>query len=132
MDPNPERDPSTREAKAGTNRLGTTMRIDLSPEVRREAQGGKVAEGRRATQPIITLPKPRATAATASLDFQQLLQNIYDAALITDLEGEIVMTNVRANQFFLAKPGEMVHVSILSLIGGAEASLLPPILEQLK
>lgn len=131
MDPKPSSEPA--KEKTETHRLGTTMRIDLSPEMREQALRNKPGpEGRRSTQPIITIPRPRSVTTASSLDFQQLLQNIYDAALITNLEGEIVMTNVRANQFFLAKPGEMVHASILSLIGGAEASLLPTILETLK
>ncbi len=113
--------------------FGTTMRIDLSPERVEEAKRGKArSEERRPTQPMISLPKPRTAAASGSIDFQQLLQNIYDAAIITDLSGEVVMVNVRANQFFLAEPGQLAHYSIRALIGGADDSLLPTILETLK
>jgi PAS domain S-box-containing protein len=121
------------DAASPAQQFGTTMRIDLSPERLEEA---RAARGRReprpATQPIISLPKPRATPSRGSADFQQLLQNIYDAALITDLSGEVVMVNPRANQFFLALPGQLTHYSILTLIGGADASLMPTILETLK
>ncbi|MEQ1862502.1 MAG: SpoIIE family protein phosphatase [Chthoniobacteraceae bacterium] len=115
------------------NPLGTTMRIDLSPEMLEEARRGKPrSEGRRRTGPIITIPKPRAVAAAGGVDFQQLLQNIYDAAIITDLGGAIVMVNVRANQFFLAAPGQLTHESVLGLICGTDESLLPTIIEALK
>lgn len=113
--------------------FGTTMRIDLSPEKLDEGRRGKAQiESRRRTGPIATIPKPLAPTATGGVDFQQLLQNIYDAAIITDLEGEIVMVNVRANQFFLAEPGQLTHESIRALICGTDDSLLPTILETLK
>jgi PAS domain S-box-containing protein len=109
------------------------MRIDLSPEKLEEVKRGLAgAAARPRTGPIPTLPKPRVVTATGGVDFQQLLQNIYDAAIITDLHGSIVMVNVRTNQFFLAEPGQLTHESVLGLIGGADDSLLPTILETLK
>ena len=109
------------------------MRIDLSPEMLEEARRSKAVPGsRRRTGPIITLPKPRALAPAGGVDFQQLFQNIYDAAVITELTGEIVMANVRANQFFLTDPGQLVHDSVLNLICGTDESLLPTIKEALK
>jgi len=118
---------------ASANALGTTMRIDLSPEMLEEARRSKAMPGsRRRTGPIITLPKPRALTPAGGVDFQQLFQNIYDAAVITELTGEIVMANVRANQFFLTEPGQLVHDSVLNLICGTDESLLPTIKEALK
>jgi sigma-B regulation protein RsbU (phosphoserine phosphatase) len=118
---------------AAPAQLGATMRIDLSPELLEEAKRGKPRiEGRRRTQPIIGIPRARNVTAAGGIDFQQLLQNIYDACIITDLQGEIVMVNVRANQFFLAEPGQFTHESILSLICGADDGLLPTILETLE
>jgi PAS domain S-box-containing protein len=117
-----------------TSPFGTTMRIDLSPEMLEEAKRPKgKTEGRRRTQPLIRIPQPRAMVARpGSVDFQQLLQNIYDAGLVTELDGEIVMVNLRANQFFLAEPGQLNHCSVLSLICGADQALLPTILDTLK
>ena len=114
--------PEPKEPAAPTNPFGTTMRIDLSPEKLEEMQRGKSRlEARRRTGPIITIPKPRAITPTGGVDFQQLFQNIYDAAIITDLNGEIVRVNVRANQFFIAEPGQLMHDSILALICTASA-----------
>ena len=126
-------DPEPKEPAALQNPFGTTMRIDLSPEKLEEMKRGKSRmEARRRTGPIITIPKPRAVATAEGVDFQQLFQNIYDAAIITDLQGEIVRVNVRANQFFIAEPGRLMHDSIFALISGTDDSLLPTILETLK
>jgi len=105
------------------------MRIDLSPELLEEAK-----RGRRKTGPISTTPsaaQPRAVNVPGSIDFQQLLQNIYDAVLITDMNGEVAMANVRANQFFLSEPGQLTRQSILKLIANTDETLLPTILETL-
>ncbi len=109
------------------------MRIDLSPEMIEQAKGGKVrSDAPHRPQPII-IPKAHTDVAPmGGVDFQQLLHNIYDAALITDLEGGIVMANIRANQFFLAEPGQLAHYNVLGLICNADESLLPTILETLK
>lgn len=124
--------PEPQEPPASLNPLGSTMRIDLSPEAIEEAKRGKQrAESRRRSGPINIL-QPRAVAPAGGVDFQQLLQNIYDAAVITDLDGSITMVNVRANQFFGAQPGQLIRESVLGLIGGADDSLLPTIIEALK
>jgi PAS domain S-box-containing protein len=121
----------TDPAESGTA-PGVTMRIDLSPELLEEAKRGKAAlEGRRKTGPISTTAKPRVPSVAGGVDFQQLFQNIYDAVLITDMAGEVVMANVRANQFFLAEPGKLVNESILALIANTDETLLPTILETL-
>lgn len=125
--------PEPKEPAVPSNPFGTTMRIDLSPEKLAEVKRGTARlESRRRTGPIITIPKPRAVTVSGGLDFQQLFQNIYDAAIITDLLGEITSVNVRANQFFNAEPGQLVHESILTLICNTDDSLLPTILETLK
>lgn len=115
-----------------TNPLGTTMRIDLSPEAIEEARRGKAQPDSKRRSSMIAVAKPRVVAPAGGVDFQQLLQSIYDGAIVTDLGGTIVMTNVRANQFFHAEPGRLAHESVLGLIGGADDSLLPTINEALK
>lgn len=106
------------------------MRIDITPELLEESKGSKKVGSHH---PVIRIQKPRVEATpVGGMDFQQLLQNIYDAVLITELGGEIVMVNIRANQFFLAEPGQLTHYNVLGLVCGAEASLLPTILETLE
>ncbi len=121
------------EPTPAANPLGTTMRIDLSPEALEEAKKGKIPEPRRRSGPIsVGAAKPRVIVPAAGIDFQQLLQSIYDAAVITDLSGTIMMVNVRANQFFLTAPGQLAHQSILGLLGDPEEPILQTITEALK
>jgi phosphoserine phosphatase RsbU/P len=114
------------------NTPGVTMRIDLSPDLLEEARRKKLAiEARRKSGPIATTAKPQVPSVTGGVDFQQLLQNIYDAVLITDMNGEIAMANVRANQFFLTNPGQLTRENVLSLIANTDETLLPTILQTL-
>jgi PAS domain S-box-containing protein len=110
------------------NAPGVTMRIDLSPDLLEEAK-----RGRRKTGPIGTAVAPggRPFAFTGGIDFQQLFQNIYDAVLITDMNGGVVMANVRAHQFFNAAPGQLTRESVLNLVANTDDTLLPTILETL-
>lgn len=115
MDNPPPIDPRTAQ-------LGTTMRIEIAPELAdKHRKSGRLQ--RHAKAPV---------SVPGGVDFQQLLQNIYDAVLITDLTGEIVMVNSRANQFFLAQPAQLTGYNILGLICGADPTLLGTILETLQ
>lgn len=111
------------------------MRIEIAPELLEEARGRvKRPEANRRPEQVIRLPKPTAQclAPPASEDFQQLLQNIYDGALITEIDGTIVKSNLRSHQFFAAEPAQLEQHSILSLICGAEEALLGTIFETLE
>jgi phosphoserine phosphatase RsbU/P len=113
--------------------FGTTMRIDIAPEILEQAKRHNLTPGIRRPQRMIAFSRERsAVPPLGGIDFQQLLQNIYDAALITQLSGEIVMANVRANQFFSAEPEQLSQYNILGLIFDAGDSLLPTILETLR
>jgi len=113
---------------------GTTMRIEIAPEALHEAKRGKVRSGNG--QPGganfgLKSPVAAADAPLGGVHFQQLLHNIYDAVLITELSGEVLVANIRANQFFGAEPGQLHQFNILGLICGSDDSLLPVILEAL-
>lgn len=101
--------------------FGTTMRIEIAPELLRQSR-------RPGHPPIPRMP----VSLPGGAEFQQLLHNIYDAVLITDMAGEIAMANVRANQFFLAEPGQLTSYNLLALVCGAEPSLLATIQETLQ
>lgn len=99
------------------------MRIELAPEL---LEKSRHRNG-------IQKPIPRMPASLpGDVEFQQLLHNIYDAVLITDMAGEIVMANVRANQFFLAEPGQLTSYNLLALVCGAEPALLATIQQTLE
>ena len=106
------------------------MRIEINPEALRETRG----QGARAGgQPVFRDPKPSVTVSPlGGIHFQQLLQNIDDAVFVTERTGEVIVANIRANQFFLATPGQLQHYNIVGLFRGADDSLLPTILKTLQ
>ena len=50
--------------------------------------------------------------------YQQFMQSIYDAVLITDLQGAVVDANGRANEFFLCDLKELCTKTIFDIICG--------------
>lgn len=109
------------------------MRIELPSEFLDEVEHGK-RRPRPSPRNVPVAIEPRPATGVEPLGgmyFQQLLHHIYDAVLITDLSGEILVVNVRANAFFACEPGQLQQYSILSLIRGSDATLLPTILESL-
>lgn len=111
--------------------FGVTMRIEIPPELLSRRQGIQGASDRRLER---ELPEasPQLVIPQAGEDFQQLLQNLYDAAFITDENGQILMANPRADHAFLAEPERLRQVNILSLICGADEPLLESIRETLQ
>jgi PAS domain S-box-containing protein len=64
--------------------------------------------------------------------FRELLQSLYDAAIICDLSGRIVDTNLRAGDFFLYAHDEFCRLAIPDVISGADASLIGTLWENLR
>ena len=88
---------------ATQHNMSRTMRIDLIPDVPKEASDGasqlRVVVSSGASRPDQTnLPAPDADAAGDSR-YHELLHSIYDAALITDMQGVIAEVNARAVEF---------------------------------
>jgi sigma-B regulation protein RsbU (phosphoserine phosphatase) len=65
-------------------------------------------------------------------DFQELLRNLYDAALITDFDGRIVDANPRAVKFLGYRKRELYTRKITDFLSGAGDALLPTIRETLQ
>lgn len=121
------------------------MRIDITPAmleqlqqapvpggVRIPSQGGTLHAGPRPGGPgVIRIPAPAARPLGGE-DFQVLLQSIYDAVFITDPQGRIVGTNVRAEQFFACKRAELCKKNVFDWLVGADRSLLDTILGSLE
>jgi len=74
----------------------------------------------------VTIPRPDKRPDDTS-KYEELLQNIYDAALITDLAGNISEFNERAQHFFGYSTEEFAGMNILDLIVNAEEELLESI-----
>lgn len=122
-------------------RLSRTMRIDIAPDALNEPAGpaapaakSKRIITRRARSRIdqkLSEPAELGHAQIGSDDFQELLQGVYDAALITDMNGRIVDGNVRAIQFFLYETDELLKLSVLDIVSGSDESLVTKIRENL-
>lgn len=114
-----------------------TMRIDIPPDLQEQAEAiGRASESgtRRTGRTVIKIPRSKVEPSVrlGDSDFQALLQNVYDAALVTDLKGLIVSSNVRAAQFFLSTEQGLFRNNIISLISGANEELLQTIWETLQ
>ena len=113
----------------------TTRHIDIPPELNAELgfdrKSGHPPDSRRGR--VIRISKAGSgTRPLGDADFQELLQSIYDAVLITDLNGQVINGNVRAVQFFLSDVEDLCRKTILDLISGADESLLATIRQTLQ
>jgi PAS domain S-box-containing protein len=118
---------------ANKEHLSKTMRIDLIPDAPSEpvAEGGK--------RVIITPPQRRGRILRVRVReespvsrYQELLQSLYDAAIITDLNGLIVDANVRACDFLLHARDEMRRLTIFEVVAGSDESLIKTLVENLE
>lgn len=71
-----------------------------------------------------TFSSRREARAKNNSPYDKLLSSIYDAVLITDIDGIISDFNSRAIEFFLTDEANLLGRSVLSLISGANESLL--------
>lgn len=118
------------------NPFYATMRIEIPPDLEAQseaAKGAPPAARKPPTRRIIRISKTATEADTlGGQDFQALLQNIYDAVLITDLHGQILNINVRARLFFGYESAEFTRLNVLQVISGATEDLLPTIRQTLQ
>jgi len=101
------------------------MRIDIHPDALETTAGGRHRVMRTRQD---TLHRKLAQDER----YQQLLQSIYDAVLITTMRGDVIDANMRAVDFFLMPRQDLCRLSILDIISGADESLLPLIARNLK
>jgi len=111
------------------------MRIDLIPDVPTEptADGHRrvvvSSGGGRRNQ--LRLPLRQDQNAPSSR-YHELLQSIYDAALITDLDGIIAEVNTRAVEFLQWSTEELTGVSVSDVVSGADASVIKGLVKNLE
>jgi sigma-B regulation protein RsbU (phosphoserine phosphatase) len=107
-----------------------TMRIDLTPDIAPDKIGPKSSSTSR--RPTIRITKAKAdTGLVGDSDFQQLLQNVYDGAIIADYQGRIVDVNVRLCQFVGYEHHDLCQMELFDLLYGADETILPMIRENL-
>ncbi len=111
------------------NELSQTMRIDLIPDVPVEPVKGK----KRVILSGAGKSKSRSDSeGPGESRYNELLQSIYDGAVITDSTGSIVDANVRAVEFLLYEKEDLNELSIFDIISGADQSLVQTLLENLE
>ena len=117
----------------GHSQSSRTMRIDLIPDIPagpRRNQREQVRIG-ASEQVHGRASMPTETEAEVS-HFQRLLQRLYDAAVIADLEGRIQDVNVRAEEFFLRQKSEFTDLTVFDLISGADEALIETLCKNLE
>jgi len=113
--------------------MSRTMRIDLIPDVPAEP----VTDKRRVVvKPDRIIPgtsgKQDLTSSQELTPYQELLDSIYDAAVITDLKGTITEANARAVQFLEWSKAELAGVSVSDIIYGADDGLIAGLAKNLE
>lgn len=122
-----------------------TMRIDLIPEISEvplserpkasfvpgfKPSVASSAEGRPPAAPIAAPPVPGPTRGVDG--YGELFQNIYDAAIITDLHGRIRDVNRRATIAFGYTPAQFSHLTLDQVVSGADTDLIRTLYENLR
>jgi PAS domain S-box-containing protein len=109
-----------------------TIRIDLLNQGAPEAQPAESATRGAASLLRMNLSmRHRLPPSVARSRYQELLQSVYDAALITTVSGSVIDANVRAVEFLQFEKSELCSLSIYELIAGADASLMDTLSESL-
>lgn len=104
------------------------MRIDLIPDIPAQPVVGGKKKVQIATptqrHKRVGLPPPRPTEKAEDLRFKELLQSVYDAAILVDMNGRIDEVNVRAVEFMQYTREEFINLTIGDVIAGADENLL--------
>ncbi len=102
--------------------LSSTMRIDLIPDVPARPVDDKNS------RIVVNTPAPAESVAVGRSGEQapahELLDAIYDAAVITDAVGSVVEFNGRALEFLGMSAASLMGTSISDIISGADAELI--------
>jgi len=119
---------------AGNSKLSRTMRIDLIPETPVEPVSGK------RKRVVITTPARKhhrlqhvkQGPAGESSAYQELLQSVYDAAIVADVTGKIVDVNVRAVEFLRYARKDLCSMTVFDIISGSDESLMETLSKNLE
>ena len=109
-------------------RLSKTMRIDLTsiekPKTGAPPPGSTLTkmdwQSRRTTPEYVARSR-----------YQELLQSLYDAALVTRFTGEIIDVNARAVEFLRHERADLFVMTIYDIISGANEELMKSLQENL-
>ena len=106
--------------------LTTTTRIDILPDY---------ASAKRTTQNVNLTGRTSPTDGYPPLgggDFQQLLDSLYDGALLTDTSGDVLDANTRACQFLKYENSEIMGSNVVGIFYGSDMTLIDEIRNSLE
>ncbi len=110
------------------NKASETMRIDLMPESTHEGTPGPASSLTK-----MDWTRHRKTPEyVARSRYQELLQSLYDAALVTRMTGEIIDVNARAVEFLRYDRGDLFVMTIYEVISGADEELITTLTQNLE
>jgi PAS domain S-box-containing protein len=112
-----------------------TVRIDLMPEAERSGLPGisKPRQDRLDAANWSTRKRQTAAAAAATRSrYEELLQSVYDAAVITSTSGRILEVNGRAVEFLRYERADLCMMHLPELLEGADEMLMKSIVETLE
>lgn len=109
-----------------------TMRIDLIPDVPTEPVDEKKERVVIATPGAVQGSQGEARTSGGDSRYEELLQSVYDAAIIVELDGTVADANVRAVEFFQYERDEICERSLFDLVSGADGELIAMLLENLQ
>ncbi len=114
------------------DKFSTTMRIDIAPSDLEAA--GEPIKVKKKHLIKVSPKKSRSVGVktTSTSHYQELLQSVYDAAVITDLNGVITDINLRATDFLRHQRDVLVGASILEIISGADDSLINTLVDNVE
>lgn len=108
----------------GQNNLAKTMRIDVVPGTQGSQGVGASPAWQLSGSHDTGRFRRRRAARARSEDYNKLIESIYDAVLITDVEGRLIDFNSRVGDFFRCTEEVLARTNVLSLISGANERLL--------
>ncbi len=111
------------------------MRIDLTADAEDGYEPAPISVAPDAAPPTLpsgAQPDANQCEIVGSADFRELLQSVYDAAIITNLDGRVIRGNRRAEQFFQYDVSHFADLHITDLLSGSDAALMSTIRDSLK
>lgn len=103
-----------------------TLRIDLIPGAEPD-ESPAPADAILPTPPKFQARKPKEPDIPTTVSrsrYQELLQSIYDAAIVTNVFGKITDANSRATEFLRYDREELCTLQVFDVIAGADRSLI--------
>ena len=107
-----------------------TMRIDIHPDFLTESLAKKKQESADFEKKATPLAKKKWDRERSD-EYETLLQSIYDAVLISDLDGRIIDFNSRSVDFFFCSEAYLYGTNVIDLISGADEDVLRAIQKNL-